>query len=155
MPRVTQRDQYERHLFLRMLWVNNGAVFAQLRAADQWRVHSFYQPDEELSPREFKAHLRRVKLGRPGLVHVAGKLFLRLHDQFVEMERRRRLAAIAKPALPVRPRRQNKYRRIVVYGVVRPRPDLQKLVAAAKALVREQVRQKEASPDQQDIDTLS
>lgn len=47
-----------------MLWANRGGgvVFGRLRATDQWKVHSFYRPDDKLSPGEFTVHLKQVKL---------------------------------------------------------------------------------------------
>lgn len=47
-------------------------------------------------------------------------------------------AAAAKSALQVRSRRKAKDRKIVVHGVVRPQPDLRKLVAAVREMAREE-----------------
>jgi hypothetical protein len=95
MPRVTQREQYDRQLFLQILWRNelSSSVFGEIGASDQWRVHAFYWPAEDLGRAEFVKHLRELRAEDPELVHVVGKLFRLLVNQ-----QRQRTEAIASPA---------------------------------------------------------
>ncbi|WP_284979508.1 hypothetical protein [Arthrobacter sp. fls2-241-R2A-200] len=81
-----------------------------------------------------------------------GKLF---HILFDEPGYHTATAALPKVALPTKGRRGGAVHYITVQAIVWPQPDLQKLVSAAKALVREQVRQMEASPGKKDSDGLS
>ncbi|WP_284979511.1 hypothetical protein [Arthrobacter sp. fls2-241-R2A-200] len=154
MPRVTQRDQYQRHQILRDIWTNErrNMAFGVLKSYEQQKIHAFYQPDEALSFKEFVAHLRQSKTEHPGLAQVAGKLCRILFD---EGAYHAATTALPKVALPTRGRHGGVAHYISVQAIVRSQPDLQKLVAAARALVREQMRQMEASPEKKDSDEHS
>lgn len=149
MPRVTQHEQYKRHLFLRILWTDQFGqdVFGRLRAGGQWKVHTFYQPDEELNLADFKEHLRKVNQEQPQLRHVAGKLFHRLQDEFAASERRRQLKPETVDPIKRKTSGQLKYSNVVVYGIVRPKPDLHKLLQAARLMLQEEARIEKAAHD--------
>jgi len=76
MPRVTQRDQYQRHQLLQDIWRHQRRqwIFSDLEPYQQQQIHLFYRPDDFMSFAQFKEHLRTIKAERPGLVHVVGKL---------------------------------------------------------------------------------
>lgn len=69
MPRVTQRDQYKRHLFLREACTGEQylGVFGLMSATDQWKLHAFYRPDEALSRLEFVDRLKKINKEQPQL----------------------------------------------------------------------------------------
>lgn len=137
MPRVTQHEQYERHLFLRRLWTDffGQGVFADLNVAEQWKVHAFYQPDEVMDFTVFKEHLKRIKREKPELCHVAGKLYFRLQEVSFAAEARR-----SAPATP-RPKRRLRSQDVVVRVVARPEPDIGKLIRAARMMAAEESKQ--------------
>ena len=135
MPRVTQREQYKRHLFLRTIWTdpNQQACLTVLSPKEQRTLHAFYRPSETLTPRLFRDHLRAVQQGHSHLRHITGKLYRRV-ERAVAHHRQR----------PARQKRQARNRvsarrsgMIVAYGVVRPKPDLNKLLKALIQMARE------------------
>lgn len=136
MPRVTKRDQYKRYQALRQIWLEPlSGSFGVLSPSEQWKVHAFYQPSERLTFEEFTAHVRETKLRRPGLVHVVGKLSRQILAEAA------RIAAIRpEPAPTVAPRggkrRIQRVRSVTVNPVVRPEPDLHKLVRAMIELAK-------------------
>ena len=148
MPRVTKRDQYKRYQKLRQIWLEPlSGSFGVLTPTEQWRVHAFYRPSERLTFEEFSAHLREIKARRPGLVHVAGKL-----SRQILTETARLVAVRLEPVPSVvargSKRRVQRVREVTVTGIVRPTPDLHKLVRAAIELAKlEQKKQRRKQTD--------
>lgn len=142
--------KYQRHQLLRDIWTNErrNVAFGVLNPYEQQKLHTFYQPDEPLNFKEFVTCLRQIKAARPGIAQVAGRLSRTLLD---EAAYHTAATALPKVALATKGRRGGAVHYITVQAIVRPRPDLKKLVAAAKALVREQVRQKEAPSKKKDV----
>ena len=142
MPRVTKRDQYKRYQELRQIWLEPlSGSFGVLTPTDQWKVHAFYRPSERLTYEEFAAHLRDIKRRRPRLVHVAGKLSRQILTESA------RLATVRLEAAPSVVTRGSKGRNrrvgnVTVHAIVRPTPDLHKLVRAAIELAKERENQK-------------
>ena len=135
MPRVTQCEQYKRHLFLRTVWSDPSkqAYLAVLSTKEQWKLHAFYQPSEELTLKQFRDHLRTIQQGHSQLRHITGKLYRRVERAVAHHGQR-----------PARQKRQARNRvsarrsgTIVAYGVVRPKPDLNKLLKALIQMARE------------------
>lgn len=141
MPRVTHRDQYKRHLFLREAWTGERylGVFGVLSATDQWKLHAFYRPSEPLGRQEFVEHLQQINRERPQFRHVAGKLFRQIEQALIQQARR-----IPTP----QPVEVGSHRRhIVVRGVARPQPDIDKLIRALIAMIEdEQSEQSDPRP---------
>lgn len=140
MPRITQHEQYKRHLFLRAIWTDSSkqACLAVLSAKEQWKLHTFYRPSEELTLKQFRNHLRSTQRDHPRLCHISGKLYWRIEHTVTRHVQRQ-----AKQKTPAQGRTRNKIsaRRggpIVVYGVVRPKPDLNKLLKALIQMAREE-----------------
>lgn len=151
MPRVTQREQYERHLLLRRIWSDffSQDAFADLSVNEQWKVHAFYQPDKALDFPDFKDHVKRINLEQPELCHMAGKLYFRLQATFFTAEARR-----GTPAVPATPRPKRRLRRedVSLRVIARPKPDIDKLIQAMRMMAAEDAkRAKEAEAIQ--IDT--
>lgn len=144
MPRVTQREQYERHLFLRGIWsdVFSQDVFADLSVNEQWKVHAFYRLDEVLVFPAFKEHLKRIKREQPELCHVVGKLYFRLQAAFVTAEARRGVPAV--PAIP-RPKRRLRREDVSLRVIVRPKPDIDKLIRAMRMMAAEDAKRAKES----------
>lgn len=145
MPRITQRDQYKRHLFLRTLWIHPGrqACLTALSANEQWKLHTFYQPDEDLTLKQFGDHLQMMRHNRPQLRHITGKLYRQVEAAFVQQTRQmntqqqvQRVSGTPKRARAKVPARR-RGDRVVIYGIVRPKPDLNKLLKAMIQMARE------------------
>jgi len=138
MPRVTKRDQYKRYLELRQIWLeSSGGSFGILTPGDQWKVHAFYRPSEHLLFEEFSAHLRQIREKWPRLVHVVGKLsrqVLAEAEQYAMV--RRDAVSVAKPT-GAKTRKQ-RVQGVTVTAIVRPRPDLNKLLKAMIQMAREE-----------------
>lgn len=151
MPRVTQREQYKRHLFLRRIWTDvfSQDAFADLSVNEQWKMHTFYRPDEVLVFPAFKEHLKRIKREQPELCHVVGKLYIRLQAAFVTAEVRR-----GTPAVPTTPGPKRRLRRedAPLRVIARPKPDIDKLIQAIRMMAAEDAkRAKETESIRTDI----
>lgn len=143
MSRVTQREQYKRHMFLRTVWIDPGyqACLAVLSANEQWKLHAFYRPSEELTLMQFRDHLRAIRQDQPQLSHVGGKLYRQVEIAFVQQTRRINTQQHKQPA-PSKSARSKvpawrQGGRVTVHGVVRPKPDLSKLLKAMIQMARE------------------
>lgn len=144
MPRVTQREQYKRHLFLRTIWINPSrqACLTALSANEQWKLHAFYLPSEELTFKQFRDHLQAMRQDQPQLCHVSGKLYRHVEVAFVEQTRRTNTQQHKQSAPPKSARSKAPTWRqggqVAVHGVVRPRPDLNKLLKAMIQMNRDE-----------------
>lgn len=149
MPRIRQLEQYKRHLFLRTVWIdpNKQAYLAALSAAEQWKLHAFYRPSEELTFAQFRDHLQVIQRDHPQLRHVSGKLYRRVelaytpHPRQLQAEQKKQDRARTRNKVPAR-----RGGRIVVYGIVRPKPDLNKLLKAMIEMARDE-RDKDDRPE--------
>lgn len=132
MPRVTQRDQYKRHLLLRKAWTGERypGVFGILSATDQWKLHAYYRPSESLSRQEFVDHLKEINKEQPQLRHVAGKLFRKIELGLVQQARSVPMPQVLEAG--------SHRRHIVVRAVARPQPDMDKLVRALTAMIEDE-----------------
>lgn len=139
MSRVTQREQYERHLLLRRIWSDylSQEAFADLSVNEQWKVHALYRPDEALDFPVFKEHLKRIKRKQPELCHVAGKLYLRLQAAFFAAEARRSTPAVQ--AIPG-PKRRLQRKDVSLRVITRPKPDIEKLIQAMRMMASEDAK---------------
>lgn len=141
MPRVTQREQYKRHLLLQTIWSDPSkqACLTTLSGNEQRKLHTFYQPSEELTPKQFRNHLHAIQRDHPQLRHVSGKLYRRVELAFAQHARQlqagQKEQARGRTGNKVPVRRGG---RVVVYGVVRPKPDLNKLLKAMIEMTREE-----------------
>lgn len=144
MPRVTQREQYERHLLLRRIWSDyfNQDAFADLSVNEQWKVHAFYRPAEVLVFPAFKEHLKRIKREQPELCHVVGKLYVRLQAAFFAAEVRR--GTPARPTIPG-PKRRLRREDISLRVIARPKPDIDKLIQAIRMMAAEDAKRAKES----------
>ncbi|WP_182263996.1 hypothetical protein [Paenarthrobacter ureafaciens] len=111
---------------------------AVLSATEQWKIHTFYRPSEELTLKQFRNHLHIIQRDHPQLRHVSGKLYRRIEHAVAQHTQRQ-----TKQQASAEGRKQNKVpaRRggpVVVYGVVRPKPDLNKLLKALVEMAREE-----------------
>jgi hypothetical protein len=143
MPRVTKREQYKRHLFLRTVWIGpvHQACLAVLSANEQWKLHAFYRPDEDLTVKQFRDHLCAMRQDRPELFHVSGKLYRHIEVAFVQQTRRTNTQQHKQSASPKSARSKvpawRQGGQVTIHGVLRPKPDLNKLLKAMIQMPRE------------------
>jgi len=128
MPRLTNDQYIKRHQLLRQLWHKHQARFALLTPTQQWDVHDYYRPTEELTKPELLERRRRISHERPALPHRASKAFKILIGA---------APASATPTVHTDPRTG---RRIQVRAVVRPQIDVDKLASALLMLAEHQAR---------------
>lgn len=140
MPRVTQREQYKRHLFLRTIWTDFGkhAYLTVLSPKEQRTLHAFYRPSEELTLKQFRDHLQVIHRDHPQLCHISGKLYRRIERAVAQhtqglAERHAQMQTPTRRKIPAR-----RGSAVVVYGIVRPKPDLNKLLKALIQMAREE-----------------
>lgn len=161
MPRVTSSEQFRRHRFVRMLFLEPGmhVLFALLSFRDQQTLHLYYATDDDLNEREFGERRRELDRRHPSLSHRAGRCFRVLERAFIEASRAHGVTkeqmrqavelhhqrqGVQRPS----PRRQGASRQssrdVVVLPVARPTPDSRKLAVALTELARLQLAQKRA-----------
>ena len=128
MARLTNQEFIKRHRLLRQLWLKHQARFALLKPTQQWDVHDYYRPSEELAEAELLANRRRISQERPALPHRASKAFKILIG----------LTPAPEPAVHTDPRTG---RRIQVRAVVRPQIDVEKLASALLMLAEHLTQQ--------------
>jgi hypothetical protein len=61
-------------LFLRAVWQQSaGGVFAELFPQEQWYLHDYFRPSEQLSDQALLAHRKEISARRPSLPQRAGR----------------------------------------------------------------------------------
>jgi hypothetical protein len=133
MPRLTNDRYIKRHLLLRQLWLKHQARYALLKPTQQWDVHDYYRPSEELTRAELLEHRRRVSRERPALPQRASKAFKILIGA----------APAAPPADTIINAGPRGDRRIRVRAIVRPQIDVEKLASALLMLAELQAREQQ------------
>jgi|SRR5579871_6602408 len=76
MPRLNNERYYQRHCWLRQLWLNHERRFSVLRPSEQWDIHAYYRPSEKLTKKELIKHRRKVSKEHPALPHRASKAYM-------------------------------------------------------------------------------
>ncbi len=120
------------HRALRSLWLEpDGAVFAELSPHEQWYLHDYFRPSEQLPDQDLLAHRKAISRQRPCLPQSAGRalsLLVRMLQTYVEP----RPAVIRKPGerLPT-----TRVHHITVRAVVQPEPDVARYAPAVVQMV--------------------
>jgi hypothetical protein len=144
MPRVTNDEQYKRHLFLRTIWIDpiSQPCWSVLSATEQWKLHTFYQAAEDLTVELFRVHLRTMRQDQPGNFQVCGKLYRQVEVAFVQQTRRTNTQQREQPESSTSTRSKAPAWRqggqVTVHGVVSPKPDLNKLLKAMIQMARDE-----------------
>jgi hypothetical protein len=121
MTRLTHSTYVSIHNNLRLLWLRHPQLLGRLSPRQQWHLHRYFVPDQELSDLALRAHRVRVTEAMPSLPQCAGRAYRALH------------LALDEPPffLPPHPSQESAVkpgRRLSVVGVVRPDIDT-KLIA--------------------------
>lgn len=134
MPRTTTQQYLQAHRTLRSLWLDtDGAVFTELSPKEQWYLHDYFRPSEQLSSDELLAHRKTISRQRPSLPQSAGRalsLLMRMLQTYVEP----RPVVQQKPGVRLPTRRVH---RITVRAVVQPKPDAAKLAQVIWQMVKD------------------
>ena len=146
MPRLTTKDYLRTHDRLRQLWLHDEGIFAELRPKDQWLLHEFFIPDQELRDPELLIYRDRVTKQRPSLPHQAGRALSRFWGTTarVGVERVTRTKALASAK-----RLRQSDRHLIVKPLVRSELDVHQLARAFIALGRERARKQAMKDDQE------
>jgi hypothetical protein len=73
MPRLTNARYIAIHELLKRVWQENPPTFGYLSPEEQWLLHDYFRPSENLTETELIAHRREITAERPSLPHQAGR----------------------------------------------------------------------------------
>jgi hypothetical protein len=118
MPRLTDQQYLVSRTWLVQLWSESIGSFAELNAVEQWHLHAFFRPSEQLSDQAALAHRAEVSAARSSLPQQAGRASKKLRARIDERS----------STVPIAPRRWHKVTRVEAHGVVNPMVDYRRLV---------------------------
>ena len=122
---------------LKRYWFKAQSVYSYLTPNEQWQLHDFYRPSEDLSEEQLIAHRAKITAARPSLPHQAVRALEKLDaaaaNWAVKAVRPREPA----PAPARRKGRGQREHNLVIRSVVRPKIDTAKLSQAIILLARE------------------
>lgn len=78
MPRLTDRHYLEIHHHVRHIWLDNSHPLSALSPKEQWDIHRYFAPDEDLSDDELLTHHRRVTRFEPKTPSRASRAYAHL-----------------------------------------------------------------------------
>ncbi len=73
MPRLTDKQYLKYRKYLRKLWLTRTGLYANLLPTQQWQIHEYFRPDEELTDKQLLAHRKDITAQYPSLPHQAGR----------------------------------------------------------------------------------
>jgi hypothetical protein len=73
MPRLTSKQYLKHHKLLRHYWLNHQSVYSYLTPTQQWQLHKFFRPAEELGTDELLQHRKAITAAQPSLPHQVGR----------------------------------------------------------------------------------
>jgi hypothetical protein len=126
MPRLNNDRYIRRHRWLRQLWLQQLTAFSWLRPNQQWDIHDYYRPSEELTREQLLEDRQEIARKRPGLAQRASKALLILAGR------------APSPKLPVSKAGK---RQIMVRALVRPQIDIERLARAFVSMANQQARE--------------
>ncbi len=147
MPRITNQHYLRTRREVQRLW-QEGGHFANLNAHDQLALHAYFAPSKDLDESGLLALRQAISVEYPSLPSQAGKAWARLQ---------RILDGQELPYPLTRPRRRQpvevgsrrKAHNIIVYGELRPEPDVRRI---ARAIVTMAVHDAEKEIEEQSGD---
>ncbi|MGX7681525.1 hypothetical protein ACSMXN_21795 [Jatrophihabitans sp. DSM 45814] len=113
------------------MWLTAEGIYSWLSATEQWQLHAYYQPSNNLSQPELIEHRQLITLDRPSLPQQAGRALAKLEAQLAEGDPPPRV-------LSAKRRWAHTERRITVTSVVHPEPDAERLAKVLLEIFREQ-----------------
>jgi hypothetical protein len=119
MPRLTDRDYLFLRTYLHAAWCTKQKAFSLISTQDQYYLHRYFRPSEDMSAADALAHRKAATASQPSLPQCAGRALRHLVQP-------KRVTAL------------DGNRRLVVHPLLRPEPDVGKLATALLALARAQ-----------------
>ncbi len=75
MPRLSNNEYYDRHDYLRNLWLTDERLFSLLKPVQQLELHRYYQPDHEMNQQDLKLYRAQITKAEPSLPARASKIY--------------------------------------------------------------------------------
>jgi hypothetical protein len=73
MPRLTDKQYLKYRKFLRRLWLYRLSTHSFLTPTQQWQIHAYFRPSEDLTNEELLEHRKTITVEHPSLPHQAGR----------------------------------------------------------------------------------
>ncbi len=110
-------------------------MFAELSPQEQWYLHDYFRPSEQLSDDELLAHRKAISRQRPSLPQSAGRAFNLLVRMLQRSWSRSRRDPEARGAVA-----NHAVHHIIVRAVVQPKPDVDMYARAVVQMVMKKHR---------------
>jgi hypothetical protein len=78
MPRLSTKQYLDLHNYLRHLWLEHKQIYSLLQPNQQWDLHEFFAPTEDLGPEQLLAHRKQAAAAASSLPQSAGRAFKEL-----------------------------------------------------------------------------
>lgn len=127
MPRITKQQYLDRHHLLRKDSLEASVRLGNLTTTQQWALHAYYLPRQDLTDQELLDHRGLVTAQRPSLPNTAGKAFAALQTG--------RASGIIRDPVIIKGKMRGS--RISVRAMARPEPDVEKLAKALLYVARQ------------------
>jgi hypothetical protein len=123
MPRLTDKQYLKYRKFLRRLWLHRQSTYSDLTPTQQWQIHAYFRPDEELTTEQLLEHRKDITTQHPSLPHEAGRTI----KEFGQMLRGK---AKSRATVSVSTNKRGQTRSIRVRSIARPKIDTRRLARA-------------------------
>lgn len=130
MPRLTDKDYYQRYRFLHYVCQHYEDLYAELAIGQQMDIHKFYAPDGDYSKDDLVYHRSQISDADSGLPARASKAYLRLKQFYDNGTHRAHRPHVRNTQKTTGGRRRRKLIGIDAKGIVRPDIDYDKLTWA-------------------------
>ncbi len=115
MPRLTDPDYVFIHRYLHDVWAKQRRGFSLISTRDQRYLHDYFRPSDQLTVAQLLSHRKTISCKQPQLPQCAG----------------RALRHLSKPGREATyARAWGKKYNLIVYPLLRPRPDTELLLRA-------------------------
>jgi hypothetical protein len=136
MPRLSTKDYLKAHKQLRYFWLHRQSLYRYLQPTQQWQLHAFFRPSEELSKEELLQHRKMITAVRPSLPHQAGRALKELEQVMHHKVKPRGVTTMKVKSS------HKGTATIGVHSIVRPQIDHRRLARALIELERGQSKHK-------------
>jgi hypothetical protein len=130
MPRLTDKQYLKYRKFLRRLWLQHKEAYSHLTPNQQWQIHEYFRPSEELTNEQLLEHRKDITIQHPSLPHQVGRN-IKEFGQILRSKSKSR-ATVSKYT-----NKRGQTRNIRVRSIVRPKIDTRRLARALIELDRE------------------
>lgn len=135
MPRLSNKDYLEYAHWLRDIWTSPyQKLFGVLSVNDQWDIHAYFQPNKDWTDEERLNHRLKISKEQPTLPAIASKHLLKLNQIYASAliyskGDSGQFSAYLTQYIPAS-KPDKRGRRLHIFPVARPEPDLDKLAQA-------------------------